>query len=115
VVYRYTLIPAGPQLTNGCFQMRAWAGEVSRHSRAAGWRAQVGGQGPGHHRQKTGMGHLEQQTDWLQVCSWVGKGRNQNAHQQTQYRVLQILIRVYLRELLDPRDKTIRLPRVRVK
>jgi hypothetical protein len=45
----YTLIPAGPHLTNGCFQTRAWGGgEVSGHSRAAGWQAQVGGQNPGH-------------------------------------------------------------------
>ncbi len=42
-------------------------GEVSRHSRAAGWLAQVGGQNPGHYRQKRGMGHLEQQTSRLQL------------------------------------------------
>jgi hypothetical protein len=61
----------GPHLSKGCFQTRAWEGEINGHRRAARWLAQ-----------KAGMGHLEQQTGWARY-GWVG--RETNAHTQRRY------------------------------
>ncbi len=103
----YTLTPAGPQLTNGCFQTRAWpggrlAGTVGRQD---SWQ-RCEGKVPGI----TGRRRVwdTYKSDRLSGYSWVGKGRNQCTHTNTE---LRILIRVYLRELLDTRHKTIFLPR----
>ncbi len=44
------MIPAGSHLFNGCFQTRAWKGEVSGHSRAAGQNGWNTGWHTGWHR-----------------------------------------------------------------
>jgi hypothetical protein len=49
---RTLFVPAGPHLSIGCLQTRAWEGEVSGHRGTARWLAQVGG----YYRQETGMG-----------------------------------------------------------
>jgi hypothetical protein len=69
---------AGPHLSIGCLQTRAWEGEVSGHRGTERWLAQVGG----YYRQETGMGHQEQQTD---RARHVGLGWVTNANTQQGY------------------------------
>jgi hypothetical protein len=75
---RTLFVPAGPHLSIGCLQTRAWEGEVSGHRGMARWLAQVGG----YYRQETGMGLQEQQADRTRHG---GLGRATNAHTQQRY------------------------------
>jgi peptidyl-tRNA hydrolase len=75
---RTLFVPAGPHLSIGCLQTRAWEGEVSGHRGTARWLAQLGE----YYRQETGMGHQEQQADRVRHG---GLGRVTNAHTQQRY------------------------------
>jgi hypothetical protein len=64
---RALFVPAGPHLSIGCLQTRAWEGEVSGHRGTARWLAQLGE----YYRQETGMGHQEQQADRVRHDQYV--------------------------------------------
>jgi hypothetical protein len=86
-------MPAGPpHLSHGCFQTRGLGG--------GGQRAQVGGQSPRYVRQKTGMGHLEQQTDWARH-GWVGHGGRNHAMHTHKHGTSDIKSRLNFRQSLN--------------
>jgi hypothetical protein len=68
-----TLLPAGPHLSNGCFQRRAW------ESSGAAGRAL-----PWHYGQGAGMG---QRNSRLTGYGWADRGENQHTHTLTAFRI----------------------------